>query len=161
MLVVWFPVVYGYNLVLGANIEARVVFLCSWMFVVIAISVYSYMILYLRCRFATLSTKVCVTTCVILLICAIPANILWVSAIRPIHADGEYRFSKTGLHIFYSELFSGELNTYYTLARECYDTAKYSGGTMIVNGSQTTSITNQMMGGGMQGGNQPGGSMMR
>ena len=43
-----------------------------------------------------------------------------------------------------------------------YDgTAKYSGGTMIVNGSQTTSITNQMMGGGMQGGNQPGGSMMR
>ena len=29
--------------------------------------------------------------------------------------------------------------------------ASYTGGTMIVNGSQTTTITNQMMGGGMGG----------
>ena len=47
-----------------------------------------------------------------------------------------------------------------------YDgTAKYSGGTMIVNGTQTTSITNQMMGGGgggtMPGQQQQGGGMMR
>ena len=34
--------------------------------------------------------------------------------------------------------------------------AKYTGGTMIVNGTETTTITNQMMGGGMNGG-QPGG----
>lgn len=33
--------------------------------------------------------------------------------------------------------------------------AKYTGGTMIVNGEETTTITNQFMGGGMQGG--PGG----
>ena len=34
-----------------------------------------------------------------------------------------------------------------------YDgTGKYSGGTLIVNGSQTTELTNQMMGGGMQRG---------
>ena len=36
--------------------------------------------------------------------------------------------------------------------------AKLSGGTLIVNGSETTSITNQMMGGGgMMGGNPRGG----
>lgn len=34
--------------------------------------------------------------------------------------------------------------------------ANYTGGTMIVNGSETTTITNQMMGGGM-GGMQGGG----
>lgn len=42
-----------------------------------------------------------------------------------------------------------------------YDgTAKYNGGTIIVNGTETNQITNQMMGGGMQGGRQgqmPGG----
>ena len=40
-----------------------------------------------------------------------------------------------------------------------YDgTAKYNGGTMIINGSQTTSITNQFMGGGQRGQQvQPGG----
>ena len=36
--------------------------------------------------------------------------------------------------------------------------AEYTGGTMIVNGTQTTTITNQMMGGGM-GGMQNGGEM--
>ena len=36
--------------------------------------------------------------------------------------------------------------------------AEYTGGTMIVNGTQTTTITNQMMGGGM-GGMQNGGAM--
>ncbi len=34
--------------------------------------------------------------------------------------------------------------------------ANYTGGTMIVNGTETTTITNQMMGGGM-GGMQGGG----
>ena len=36
--------------------------------------------------------------------------------------------------------------------------AEYKGGTLIVNGEQTTTITNQMMGGGMRGGqgNMPG-----
>jgi len=34
--------------------------------------------------------------------------------------------------------------------------AKYTGGKMIVNGEETTTITNQMMGGGMMGGG-PGG----
>lgn len=38
-----------------------------------------------------------------------------------------------------------------------YDgTAKYSGGTMIVNGTETTQITNQMMGGGQMGPGQGG-----
>lgn len=42
-----------------------------------------------------------------------------------------------------------------------YDgTAKYNGGTLIVNGTQTNTITNQMMGGQMQGGGQmPNGDM--
>ena len=33
--------------------------------------------------------------------------------------------------------------------------AKYTGGTIIVNGVETNTITNQMMGGGMQGGMIP------
>ena len=38
-----------------------------------------------------------------------------------------------------------------------YDgTAEYNGGTLIVNGSQTNTITNQMMGGGMNGGRNGG-----
>ena len=42
--------------------------------------------------------------------------------------------------------------------------AKYTGGTMIVNGSETTTITNQFMTGGMQGGapgQMPEGNMQR
>ena len=39
-----------------------------------------------------------------------------------------------------------------------YDgTAQYNGGTLIVNGTQTNTITNQFMGGGMNGGMQQGG----
>ena len=42
-----------------------------------------------------------------------------------------------------------------------YDgTCSYTGGTIIVNGVETNSVTNQMMGGGMMGGGMMGGGMM-